>query len=183
MKTIRAKKRRDEPRPDAFEVEFSRNGKPELHRFQPSGQVDAAAIALASKAARGDRALEGMLRTIRKSLVDDDGVPVDWEPENYEPPADAVERDESGIDGFIVDDPDEDDDSDDGDMQFAGPDGQPHPWGDLDKFTAFAAGSSRRRWTALMEDDDDIYVDPDVLAGVFKHVVSLAAGRPTQRPS
>lgn len=173
-KMIKAKKRAPVDRPDKFDVEFSRNGEPYVQTFQPLAVIDAAALSMAMRGSRRpDQGLEGMLRFIRKMLADDDGVPANWEPKLYR----QADPDPELAAAPADDNPDADR------PRFMGPDGHPHTYDDLGKFQDFDAGSSRRRWAQLMDNDDDLIVDPEVLQGVFEHLAGLAAGRPTQRPS
>jgi hypothetical protein len=72
---------------------------------------------------------------------------------------------------------------DEAERRFTGPDGEPYTWDELDRFTKYEAGSSRRRWSELMDNEDDLVVDAEVISGVFEHLVGLAAARPTRRPS
>jgi hypothetical protein len=66
---------------------------------------------------------------------------------------------------------------------FTAPNGDHTPVADLDKFTAVEAGSSRRRWVHLIENDDDIDIQAEQFAEAFEFLLSLVAERPTQRSS
>jgi len=191
-KIIRAKKRPDQRRHDPIDVEFLRNGEPFVVTFQPAGTADAAALNMALQGAKHpDRALEGMTRFIGKMLANDDGVPAAWEPRPYEPPAeepqDLDELDRAQAEALreqareIL--ADERDDDSNTERMFVGPDGEPYPYELLDKFTAFEAGSSRRRWRQLLDNDDDLVIEAEVLSALFEHLAALAANRPTRRPS
>lgn len=184
VKRIAAKKKPDTAPPEKIEVEFARNGGPEYHTFQPLGVMDSAALALALRASKSpEQSLEGMMRLIRKQMSDTDGVPARWKPELYkapEEPADpgGMER----VDDFLADESSDPDRPDEEDL-YVGPDGKPYPYSEVEQFTTFDAGSSRRRWLHLVEEDDEVLVEQDVITGVFKHMVSVGAKRPTQRPS
>jgi len=90
-------------------------------------------------------------RVIRRSLRNDDGVPVKWRPEIA-----------AG--------------------EFTTPAGETAPVADLEKFTAFAAGSSRRRWMELV-DSDDAVIGVQQVMGIFEYLTESIAARPTPRSS
>lgn len=70
------------------------------------------------------------------------------------------------------------------DGELTAPDGTTVSAEDLPKYTAFEAGSSRRRWVQLMEHDDDVEVEFEQILGVFEHLMAeVSAGRPTSRSS
>jgi hypothetical protein len=59
---------------------------------------------------------------------------------------------------------------------FEGPDGNTYPVSELNTFTAFDAGSSRRRWVALMDDDDEtLSVEVGQVLEVFEYITEQAA--------
>lgn len=66
----------------------------------------------------------------------------------------------------------------DGD-QFLGPDNEPHPLEDEKLFTDPAAGSSRRRWDALMDPRNDEGIELMDLVDIGQWVVTLSTDRPT----
>lgn len=65
--------------------------------------------------------------------------------------------------------------------EFVDPDGETRPASDAGALLEFEAGSSRRRWMALMDDDDDLQVDLDQIASAYETLVEASAERPTQR--
>ena len=69
------------------------------------------------------------------------------------------------------------------DGEFTTPDGDQAPAADIAKYTAFEAGSSRRRWVALMEDDDDVEVELEQITALFEYLTAETADRPTSRSS
>jgi hypothetical protein len=70
------------------------------------------------------------------------------------------------------------------DGKVVAPDGTEVDIADAQKYTAFEAGSSRRRWVQLMEHDDDVEVELEQIMQVFEYLASEAAeGRPTSRSS
>lgn len=98
---------------------------------------------------------------IGKTLDNKDGVPVQWSPE-------ALPR------------PDDWDDETRGkwEPKFRGPDGELHPMDQAEKFTEFSAGSSRRRWEALLV-DNQFQSELEVLVEITKDLVELSTGNPT----
>jgi hypothetical protein len=70
------------------------------------------------------------------------------------------------------------------DGQVVAPDGSEVDIAEAQKFAAFEAGSSRRRWAHLMETDDDVEIEFEQIMQVFEYLTSEAAnGRPTSRSS
>lgn len=155
--------------------------------------------------------LPGMLSTLRKMIDNGDGVPADWEPkplprrvfaehaENLrrsqaEPPALVDPR------GGVLADTDAGAElrtwpPQDGDLA-AGPDpdeqvfrapygvdkGNLVPMSRAEEFLLSEAGSSRRRWDALLQDDDVVLEAADIMA-IFEWATGVASGRPTVRSS
>lgn len=67
------------------------------------------------------------------------------------------------------------------DGHFTDPNGDHTPVELLPGYEAFEAGSSRRRWVHLMENDDDITVEPDQIVELLNDLVEAASARPTRR--
>lgn len=67
--------------------------------------------------------------------------------------------------------------------EFVAPDGETRPMSELPELLEFESGSSRRRWAALMDDDDELQIDLDEITGFYEALVEATAGRPTQRRS
>jgi hypothetical protein len=188
-----------------FGIVGTRHGVEEEHHFTANvAAVDTAAVGYTvSSQKHPDRAITGMLRVIRKMLVDNDGVSITWKPERYSPdapdPADDInDADDADADAAGVELPWMEEEApayvpveavatepgdDDAEAMFVGPDGEPYPYERIEEFTAFSAGSSIRRWAYLMEEDDDLTIQGDVMKGVFEHLVSGGAKRPTRRSS
>lgn len=138
--TSRAGVKRYDDEDDETQVEraqfiavFRRNGTAEDHEFSAAPQIDyKALIGFASD--RMSVAAKTMERTIRQSLVDDDGLSVHHVP------------------------------------------------GEDDDVPKFEDGSSRRRWTHLMDDDDEVTISERVIMAMFKDLVKEASkARPTKR--
>jgi hypothetical protein len=67
------------------------------------------------------------------------------------------------------------------DGHFTDPQGDHTPVELLPAYEAFDAGSSRRRWVHLMENDDDITVDLEQITDLLKDLMEAATARPTTR--
>jgi hypothetical protein len=61
--------------------------------------------------------------------------------------------------------------------------GETRPTSELADLLEFEAGSSRRRWMALMDDDDELQVELDQITDAYEKLIEVAAERPTQRRS
>lgn len=188
----RAKRAIPAPR-EPFEFTFIRDEVPETHHFQARARADMVSLAstlLAAKASP-ERAMPEMLRLISRMLDNKDGTPMRWEPVPVpveDVPGNGARQSQPGAPNYewatqgTIAEVAPEDESEERPRVFRGPDGELHTFDQVEKFTAFEAGSSRRRWTHLMEVDDDVEVDAQDLMELFEWLVGLAAGRPT-RPS
>ncbi len=161
MKSFGPKNRTTKPAPrETFEFTVLRDEEPETHTFNAVCQTDAAALALmlSSVEKHPERSMIGLFRMIAKMLDNKDGTPSKWQPTPLPTPEDATEDHET---------------------KFRGPDGALYTMDQAARFSPFEAGSSRRRWLYLMEDDDEVIVDADDLVKLFEWLVSVAARRPT----
>jgi len=177
--------------PYTFALEFMRGKNPEVHQFTAYPVLDAGSLNYTLSAAQhAERAIQGMVRTIRKMLADDDGTPKDYQPARYTPPEPDVEPEwhghlPEGANGndtrrdLTPDPPDDFDESED-DL-LVGPDGEPHDREYISKAMEFESGSSRRRFAYLMDEDEDLTLQADQLETVWKRLVGKAGGRPTRR--
>ncbi len=94
---------------------------------------------------------------IGKTLDNTDGVPVQWSPSTLPRPKNA---------------------GDDYEPKFRGPDGKLHPMDQAAKFEEFDKGSSRRRWEALLVDNQ--FTCPlEVLVEITKDLIEMSSGNPT----
>lgn len=168
-----------------FGLKVDRNGVDEIHKFTVAPRLTIAEmiLAVASQSGNGLGAVEGILRMVKRNLVNDDGVPAKWSPEPLPQdttPAMVV----SSVEGWpeasgelaTVEQPEREE-------AYRGPDGAIYPLSDeqtLAKFSAYDAGSSRRRWIYLIEQDDDVTVDADDLVEMSRWLIGLAANRPTE---
>jgi hypothetical protein len=123
---------------------------------------------------------------LASSLVDDDGVPVDWrtpeeddyaveEPDEEEGDAEDEDAEPVPLRGDATED------EPDGALLYERWDGELVPWDDL-AFDELADGSSRRRFAYVMASTRH-RVDMEALTGVQKWLVRQATNRPTKRPA
>lgn len=139
-----------------FIVVFLRDGVEEEHEFTAVPRLSYADMVGMGLGMHGE-GHEGLMlttmdRALRRALVDDDGTPARWRPE-------ITER-----------------------GTFTDPNGDEVPEDLLPQYTAFEAGSSRRRWAALMDDDDEVTVEIEQIGELFRDLIREAsAGRPTKR--
>jgi hypothetical protein len=163
-----------------FGLEFYRDNVPEVHEFKAHPALDAGSLNYTLSAShKPERAIEGMVRTIRKMLADDDGTPLGFKAKLYVPPAPDVEKEEPTTEVAAVEDDELDGFEDD--TLFVGPDGEPHDGEFIRDALAFEAGSSRRRFAYLMDVDEELTLHADQLKKVYQKLVGKAADRPTRR--
>lgn len=97
VEVIRSKKRYTGKPPKVWEfgLEFYRGSEPVVHEFKAYPAMDAGGLSYTLSAThKPERAIEGMVRSIRKMLADDDGTPVDYRPRRYvEPEHEDAEHD------------------------------------------------------------------------------------------
>lgn len=173
-----------------FEIDFWKSGQPIPHSFNAYPTVDAFALATINKLAASDRtaidALNKVKNYIRTMLDDNDGTPLEWVadrlPDEVQVPAAELvtwptETDEEPRAAFFGGL----DEGSDVEPQFLAPDGTVHPWRDAEKYDAFEAGSSRRRWVELMDGDNDLTVEAKTIMKLWQWLVSESAERPTVR--
>lgn len=152
-------------RTEQFEFTFLRDDHPETHEFRARAVTDIGALAftLGSIESHPERSMAGLFRMIAKMLDNTDGTPAKWRPA----PLPAVENE----DGTTAP------------PKFRGPDGALYLMDAAARFEEFDAGSSRRRWLYLLEQDDEVIVDATDLMALFEWLIGLAADRPTQPPA
>lgn len=150
---------------EPFDFTVLRDDEPETHEFQARKVTDIASlmVTLTASDKHPERAMGGLMRLIAKMLYNKDGVPAGWEPNPLEAPEGA--DDDAGMQPKFRDPLT-------GELIDYSPE-------NIARFTAFQAGSSRRRWRYLMEEDDEVIVQQDDLMNLFRWLVGLAAGRPT----
>lgn len=192
------------PRPRAervpFEFTVNRLDQVEVHRFQIVAALDAAGLSGVILTTKKDQemALPAMLGVIRKMLDNTDGTPAKWEPipltrrsVRDRERLSAVQAAQRGADepewpsATGTAEPDEPETPEQvrylEEPVFRAPygleKGQLLPMSRVGEFLDPAAGSSRRRWDALLDDDDVTLEAPD-LTGLFEWAVGVASGRP-----
>lgn len=203
VEVIRSKKRYTGKPPKVWEfgLEFYKGTDPVVHEFKAYPAMDAGGLSYTLSAThKPERAIEGIVRSIRKMLADDDGTPADWRPRRYEPPLADDEDDASAapsveeFEGFepapplrrVVDavaateDADEFD-PEDTDLLFTGPDNEPITGEKVTEALRFENGSSRRRFAFLMDEDESLTLDIEQLQTVYKKLLAQVADRPTRR--
>lgn len=211
VEVIRSKKRyTGKPRKVwEFGLEFYRGNDPVVHEFKAYPAMDAGGLSYTLSAShKPERAIEGMVRSIRKALADDDGTPADYRPTRYVAPdpedqaADGPAEDadlsleesqeefrrEAGFEPTPPlqrveegEEDQEDADLQDPDMLFAGPNGEPLDGEAVSKLLEFEQGSSRRRFAYLMDEDESLTLDVEQLQTVYKKLLAQVADRPTRR--
>lgn len=67
------------------------------------------------------------------------------------------------------------------DGHFIDPNGVERPVVDLEAVLAPEAGSSRRRWAHLMDDDDEVEIELDEIVKAYEVLVGAATERPTRK--
>lgn len=147
---------------------FVRDGVEERHEFEARPHMGwqdmAGMMPLIAGPRRGQnedlmaaRAVQVIDRLVRRTLANDDGTPEKWRPNVYT-------------------------DDGDGRQYFNDPQGNKTPVDLLPGVEAFDAGSSRRRWVHLMEDDDEVTIEMDQMVSLMEDLITAASHeRPTQR--
>lgn len=112
-------------------------------------------------------------------LLDDDGVPSDWQlpdaEEDWLRDEDAADPETTPLRGEPTEEEPE------GALLYERWDGEAVPWDEL-AFDDFTDGSSRRRFALIMA-STRYRVELDALTGISKWLVEQRAGRPTKRPA
>ncbi len=145
-----------------FGLEFYRADEPEVHEFKAYPVLDAGSLNFTLSATRKpERAVEGIVRSIRKMLADDDEA---------RERVHAEDTNELDLDEL------EDDDT-----LYTGPDGEPILGDAVREALKMENGSSRRRFDFLMDEDEDLTLEADQLQTAYQKLVSRAADRPTRR--
>lgn len=206
VEVIRSKKRYTGKPPKVWEfgLEFYRGTEPVVHEFKAYPAMDAGGLSYTLSAThKPERAIEGMVRSIRKMLADDDGTPVDYRPTRYVEPDAEQDADAEGPEpdadvalevsqeefreeaGFEPSPPlqrtEEEADLEGSDLLFAGPAGEPLDSEAVTKLLEFERGSSRRRFAYLMDEDETLTLDVEQLQTVYKKLLAQVADRPTRR--
>jgi hypothetical protein len=174
------------PVPYGFELTASLDDDDEVHSFVAVRQVDKllAGSYTGYAASEAHRQVELLVKLISKTLDDKDGTPATWAPVQLPPPpVSAHDVNPMVIQGTTHDAalaalrleqtvtvspmP-----------KFRGPDGELYDMDHAEKFASFSAGSSRRRFLALVGDVDRT-VEAEMLGELVKDLIAVSAGRPT----
>jgi hypothetical protein len=184
-----------------FDFTVNRLDEMEVHRFQIVAALDAAGLSGVILTTKKDQemALPAMLGVIRKMLDNTDGVPAKWVPIQLTrrsvrererlAAVQSVHRDADTpewppavgtTEPAEVESPEQVRHLEEPVFRapFGLEKGQLLPMTRVGEFLDPAAGSSRRRWDALLDDDDVTLEAPD-LTGLFEWAVGVASGRPT----
>jgi hypothetical protein len=145
-----------------FDFTILRDDEPETHHFQARVVSDVATlmVTLTNTEKHPERSMSGLMLMIAKMLYNKDGVPARWTPEPLPAPEDDPDAEpmiRDPLNGELI----------------------PASAENINRLTAFEAGSSRRRWLYLMNEDDEAIVQQDDLMELFRWLVGLAAKRPT----
>lgn len=151
---------------EPFEFTFMRDDEPETHRFVARAVTDMTGLASLFTAVKKnpEQALPEMLGVIAKMLDNKDGTPAKWQPVALPIPEGLPEEERP-------------------ERMFRAPNGELYPVAEADRFLTFEAGSSRRRWLHLINEDDELTTDSTAITSLFEWLAGLAAGRPTQPSS
>jgi hypothetical protein len=147
--------------------------------------LDAGAVLRMMQAGENEQAVaQAVAFVLATSLVDDDGVPVEWRtPDEDDYARETREREDDEEDTEWEDLPplrgEPTEDEPDGALLYERWDGELVPWDDL-AFDELADGSSRRRFAYIMASSRH-RVDLDALTGVQKWLVARSTNRPTRR--
>lgn len=150
--------------------------------------LDAGAVLRLMQAGTDDQAVaQATAMVLSSSLVDDDGVPLDWrlpEEDDYareepdEEEGDAAAEEDEELPPLRGDATEEEPE---GALLYERWDGELVPWDEL-AFDELEDGSSRRRFAVIMA-STRYRVDVEALTGVQKWLVRQATNRPTKRPA
>ena len=145
-----------EPEIHEFAMIFKRDGVRERHEFlaQPNyswQNLRGLMYMLDSRRDEGItiRALAQIDRLVRRSLVNTDGTPERWRAKIVTP-------------------------EDGGDPWFTDPNGDQAPADLLPAYETFDAGSSRRRWVYLMDEDDEVTVEAAQIIKLMQDLMEAA---------
>jgi hypothetical protein len=172
--------------PWPFELVASLDDEDEVHEFTAVRQVDKllGARFTGYTPEEAHKQVDLLVKLISKCLDDKDGTPATWAPvELPPPPVSARDVNPVIVQGAM----------DDTTLaavrleqtvaispmpKFRGPDGALYEMEHAEKFAAFEAGSSRRRFIALCGDQDRT-VQAEDLGNIVRDLIAVSTGRPT----
>jgi hypothetical protein len=173
------------PREDFTMVFRDQDDKAVEHDFRAVVRMDAAGLKRALKTMQDDpqEGLTVLFEVVAGQLDDTDGVPEAWKPVPHaiRPwPADS----HTPVNPPAVYEPVPDGTEAPADAVFRVPVGAEAgkwlPLAHSEEFTTHVAGSSRRRWVDLIDNNDDVAIELDDLKELFQWLITLAAERPTR---
>lgn len=147
------------PEPYPFELMASLDDEDEVHAFTAVRQVDQLLATRFSSFSEEEphKIVDLLVRLIAKTLDDKDGTPATWSAVQLLRPS---EQEEPWV------------------PKFRGPDGALYEMDHVVKFAAFEAGSSRRRFLAIVGDQERT-VQAEDLKAVVQDLIAVSTGRPT----
>jgi hypothetical protein len=172
--------------PWPFELVVSLDDEDEIHAFTAVRQVDKllGARFTGYTLEEAHKQVDLLVKLISKCLDDKDGTPATWAPVELPPPPIGA-RDVNPV--VVQGAPD------DAALsaihlsqtvtvsprpKFRAPDGELYDMDHVEKFAAFPAGSSRRRFLALCGDQERT-VQAEDLGDIVRDLIAVSAGRPT----
>lgn len=167
-----------QPKAFPFALVVYRDDTPETHEFTAAPRVGAGDILrmLLLDEDKPEAQLEGLSRTIAKSITDKDGeVPAKWKPEELKRPDPQAADQWQMAHGQVQDGPEFE-------RSYRGPDGRIYPFSDqatLDRWMDKSRWSSRRRWLHLLLEDDEVFVKLSTLVEISKDFIAASTGHPT----
>lgn len=166
------------PEPFQFGLVVQRDDVPETHEFTARPRVGAGDILrmLLVDEDKPEAQLEGIARTVAKSISDKDGeVPSKWKAEELKRPEAAPQDQWELAHGQVRDTPDYQ-------PSYRGPDGNIYPFSDkatMARWMDKARWTSRRRWLYLLLEDDEAFVKLSTLMEISKDFIAASTGHPT----
>src|ERR1700748_407042 len=145
-----------------FNIKVWRNGTEEIHGFTAAPVMDLGSVLLMMNGGE-DAAGQALLRIMMVNLADDDRVPSSWQAPPIDRPSNAGSNWQPKFRAPAAP-------AGDGKLHTLD---EAHRWTDPDK------GSSRRRWSHLMFEDDGVIVTAEVVIEIIKDLMGSAAGLPT----
>jgi hypothetical protein len=167
-----------QPKPFPFGLVVYRDDVPETHEFTAAPRVGAGDILrmLLLDEDKPEAQLEGLSKTIAKSITDKDGeVPAKWRPEELKRPEAAPRTEWEMQHGQVREEEQHE-------RAYRGPDGRIYPFSDqatLDRWMDKNRWSSRRRWLHLLLEDDEVFVKLSTLVEISKDFIAASTGHPT----
>lgn len=166
------------PQAFPFALVVTRDDVPETHEFTASPRVGAGDILrmLLLDEDKPEAQLEGLAKTIAKSISDKDGeVPASWKPEELKRPEPAPQNAWDASHGIVRDEPGLE-------PSYRGPDGRIYPFSDtatLERWMDQSRWTSRRRWLHILMEDDAVFIRLSTLVDISKDFIAASTGHPT----